>query len=230
MIKVLQNWDEIGQAAKFLAQKELPKHGNGEKNWDLYQLHRLVEKLDRGARIIDLGCSGVHTLKFLHALGFTDLAGVDLHITGLDRLQQAVRMWRGRTLRRPFKLYTRDLTDTGFGGNKFDFAACVSVIEHGVNFEKFLAEASRLLKPGGLLFVTADYWEEQIDLGDERGEFALPWKILCRKDVEDIIDLAGRFGFELYENCDIPSCSERCILWRKKEFTFIAMVFRRQTK
>lgn len=227
MIRVLQNWEEIGSAHKFLALNDLPRHGSAEKCWDLRLLYDIVEPLPRTAKIIDLGCSGVHTLKFLYALGFQNLTGVDLKPAVTDRINQVLRMWRGRTLTRPFKLYRRDITQTRFPQKTFDLATCVSVIEHGLDFEKFLIESSRILKPGGLLFVTADYWQEKIDISGDPGEYGLAWNILCKKDIEDIIELAGRFEFELYEDGGIPKCADRCTAWHRREFTFIAVVLRK---
>jgi len=39
MIKVLGNWQEIGEANEFLSRNALPKHGhNAEKNWGLWEI------------------------------------------------------------------------------------------------------------------------------------------------------------------------------------------------
>jgi hypothetical protein len=43
MIKILQNWAEIGEAKKFLNRKGLPRHvDNPEKNWDYYLLYSII--------------------------------------------------------------------------------------------------------------------------------------------------------------------------------------------
>ena len=94
--------------------------------------------------------------------------------------------------------------------------------------EEFLAEASRILKPGGLLFVTTDYWEDEIEVGAEVRTFGQPWMIFCRKYVEGIIKRSTDFGFGLYEEAMIPSCAEKCAVWNGKEFTFICMVFKKE--
>jgi 2-polyprenyl-3-methyl-5-hydroxy-6-metoxy-1,4-benzoquinol methylase len=227
MIKVLTNWQEIGEATKFLSKKNLPKHRSGEKNWDLVLLCQLIDPLSRNAKIIDLGCSGVDTLKFLHSMSFNNLIGVDLNITMLDRINQLAKMWQHKTLHPPFKLRKIDLTNTAFPASHFDFAACISVIEHGVDFERFIREATRLLKPDGILFVTADYWEEKIDTTDVEGEFGLTWKILAKDDVHHIIETASQNGLSPYENTTIPPCREKCVVWNNKEFTFISLAFKK---
>jgi len=81
MVKVLQNWEEIGRATKFLEREGLPRHGSSEKCWDYHRLFEVVKDFPRSAAILDMGCSGVHTLRFLHAMGFADLTGIDLHIS-----------------------------------------------------------------------------------------------------------------------------------------------------
>ena len=160
-------------------------------------------------------------------MGFTDLLGVDLNIPCIDRIRRLLLMWRGKTWKRPFRLYKRNLTNTDFQSQIFDLATCVSVIEHGVDSEKFLAEASRILKPQGLLFITADYWEEKIDMADDPGEFGLEWNILCRKDVENIVKMAADFGLEPYKDSNIPTCAEKCITWHKHQFTFVSIVLKK---
>lgn len=227
MIRVLQDWQEIGEASRFFSVNDLPRHGSIEKCWDLRLLYDMVAPLGRGSRIIDLGCSGAHTLGFLQAMGFADLVGVDLNVGARDRLAQGWRMWRERRWRRPFRILRRDLTQTGLGGGTFDAATCISVIEHGVDFEAFLRESSRLLKPGGLLLVSADYWEEKMDVSDDGGEYGMAWTILCKQDIEHLVELAGRCGFELLGDSAIPRCGQRCVIWHGREFTFVALAFRK---
>ena len=227
MIKVLQNWIEIGQNTTFISMKELPKHITAEKNWDFQHLFQIADPLDRGAKIIDLGCGGTCILRFLSKMGFTDLYGLDLNIPYIDRIRRLLLMWRAKTWKRPFRLYKRNLTHSGFKSQIFDLATCVSVIEHGVDFEKFLAEAGRILKPNGLLFITADYWEDKIDTSDDPGEFGLEWNVLCRNDVQNIIKIAAGFGLQPYEDANIPACDEKCISWHKRQYTFIAIVLKK---
>ena len=180
--------------------------------------------MDRSARAVDLGCGGLCTLKLLSAMGFSDLHGVDLNVRCVDRAAQLLHMWRGRTLTTPFKLHNRDLTRTRFADASFDLATCVSVIEHGVSFERFLSEANRILKPSGLLFVTADYWEDPVDVSDVPDQYNRPWTILSRRDIEQLLALASQHGFELCENdATIPPCDDRCIVWQEKEYTAIAI-------
>jgi len=56
-----------------------------------------------------------------------------------------------------------DLTKTSFPERSFAAIASLSVVEHGVDLDAYLAEAARILRPGGLLFTSTDYWCEPID-------------------------------------------------------------------
>ncbi len=222
---ILQNWNDIGTACKFLSQNKLPKHQSPEKNWDLYHLYHLVAEKNRSAAIIDLGCSGLDTLKLLSYMGFTNLQGVDLHITLLDYARQLAQWKRLQFARRPYRLRRGDLMQTRFAASSYDIVTCISVIEHGVDMERFLVEAARLLKPGGQLFVTADYWQTPIDTSDVEKQFRLPWKILSRQDIEKMVLIAGQKGLKPAGNEHIPPCAEPCVTWNGKDFTFIALEF-----
>lgn len=226
MIKILGNWDEIGAAVNFLGRQKLPRHGSAEKCWDLYHLHQVARDLPRSAPVIDLGCSGLHVLKFLHALGFSDLLGVDLNVTGLDRALRLRLMAREKTWRPPFRLRRGDLTRTHLPDASFNLATCVSVIEHGVDVNAFLAEAARLLRPGGRLFITADYWEEPL-APVAAGEFGLPWRILTRLDIEALLQTARELGLNPIGNSNIPNCAEKCVYWNGRDYTFITLGLRK---
>lgn len=228
MIKVLKSYTEIEKANDFLDRYALPKNGHTpEKNWDLYQLYAIAEKMPREIKIIDLGCGSLFALKLLRALGFRNLYGIDLSMPLRNKLTQAYWMWRSRSLYVPFHLYRGDLTATRFPAQMFDSAVCLSVLEHGVDMEKLFAEMRRLLRPGGSLFITIDYWEDKINIQQDSKPFSLAWKIFCKRDVEDIIGLAHKSGFSLSDNSIIPACSDKCVIWNNQEYTFLAMVFTR---
>ena len=49
-----------------------------------------------------------------------------------------------------------DATQTGFKDEAFDAISCVSALEHMPNWKRCIKEMHRLLKPGGMAFVTMD--------------------------------------------------------------------------
>ena len=227
MIRVLQSWEEIGRATHFLGQRDLPKHRSGEKCWDLYLLHQLAASLDRNAAILDQGYKGLQTLQLLRAMRLINLSGIDLYFCLEDRLRQAVWMWREKTLRPFFRLHRGDLLRTRFANASFDLLTCVSVIEHGVDTGLYLRECNRLLRPGGLLFVTTDYWENPLAMPEPAQEYGLPWKVFHRDEIKAFITQAAGVGLNLIEDGDVPACGDRCVIWHGQEYTFIALGFRK---
>jgi len=227
VIKVLSSWVEIGEAYKFLAAAGLPRHSSPEKNWDLFLLHGLLRDTPSDRPLVDLGCGDLSTLKLLHALGFRELHGVDLSIPLRAYASLAVRMLRGRTLRRPFHLHHGNMTRTRFPAASFDLAACISVIEHGVDVAAFLREASRILKPGGRLLVTTDYWEDGVEPPTAVLPFGLPWRPFSRAGIIQLLEMAAAAGLTLADHAAIPACGDRCVVWNGRAYTFIALVLRR---
>lgn len=120
-------------------------------------------------------------------------------------------MWKSRSIKIPFHLKKGDITKTGMPAECFDLAICISVIEHGVNLE-FICEVFHILKPGGILFITTDYWEKKILVKEESQPFGLPWRIFSKEEINDFINLSKIHGFCLYNDSSIPGCSDKCIL------------------
>ncbi len=227
MIKVLQNWSELGRMYQTLTSLDLQPHFVAQKNFDFYFLHQLVNPMRRTAKLVDLGCGDAGTLVFLQTLGFTDLHGIDLTITTATRTRQLVRMARSRRLAVPYHLYQGDLTNTPFPAASFDAGICISTIEHGVPLPQFFAEAKRILKPNAWLLVTTDYWEPKITLPPSAVADGLPWKISCKADVEELVRLGKAAGFSLLQDDPIPPCGEPCVSWSNQRYTFVLLIFRR---
>lgn len=217
MIQVLQNWQEVETATQALQASSLPTHITVQKNWDQWLLAQLLQASqgDRGSKILDLGCGDCCTLEFLSALGFHDLHGIDLTIKPAADNPSA------------YQLYQGDLIATSFPDRSYDVAVSISVIEHGVDLDAFFREAYRLLKPGGLLFVTTDYWQNKILVDASIQPFGLPWTIFSQTEIEQAIALATTRGFFLENNREVPACTETTVSWYEKDYTFIALAFRK---
>jgi SAM-dependent methyltransferase len=226
VIRVLQSWQEIGDSILGLQQAGLPTHPTAQKNWDHFLLRELLATTSRKALVVDLGCGEGHALSLLHALGFKKLQGLDLQIDWRARARQLSTIRRGKTLRLPFRLLKRDITRTSFPSESYDVAVSISTIEHGVDIESFLGEARRILRPGGLLFITTDYWENKIPTNGTH-VYGLPWQIFCRDQVEALITSAGELGLKLVQEATIPLCLDQPVSWQNSNYTFVALAFRK---
>lgn len=215
MIKVLKNWQEIGEATLGLQRKGLPTHTDTRKNWDQFLVYDTIASQDRNSCIIDLGCSPYCTLNFLAALGFKNIYGIDLNIEDSE-IENA-----------PYRLYRGDITNTPFSSNFFDFAVSISVIEHGVDLRAFFKEVSRIIKYNGLLFLTTDYWEKARDIDASIKPLGLPWKVFDKNDIQKLIIAAQDYGLTIEEDINIPPCSDKPIFWEGVEYTFIGLLFRK---
>jgi len=189
-------------------------------------LREFFEPLDRCISIIDLGCGKGYTVRLLSALGFGRIHGVDFRIGLPSRAWQVAAALR-RKGSLPYKMQRCDIRQTGLPSASFDAVLSVSTIEHGFDPPGFLFEASRFLRPDGLLFVTTDYWDPKNRAATSAQAFGFPWEILCRSQIESFVSLARSKGLTLFHDEPIPPCAERPVSWNGQEYTFIAMAFRK---
>lgn len=95
-----------------------------------------------GLKFLEVGCGTGLVLSNLEKMGFV-ATGVDLHIEGL-------KLARRRT---KATLICGELKRINFRA-KFDALGLFDVLEHVENQKSFLIECSKLLKPGGFVFLT----------------------------------------------------------------------------
>jgi 2-polyprenyl-6-hydroxyphenyl methylase/3-demethylubiquinone-9 3-methyltransferase len=100
-----------------------------------------------GAELVDLGCGGG-----LIALALAELGA---RVTGIDRSPSSVRAARDESARRSSasRFVCSDLARSGLRAESFDLAVLSDVLEHVVSPERAVREASRLIRPGGRLFL-----------------------------------------------------------------------------
>jgi len=227
VLKVLQNWQEIGEAVLALQRQNIPLHESAEKNWDHWLLYNALVPISRKQAVADLGCGEGHTLRMLYSLGFARIDGVDLKISAELRARQVFQMYRDRTLRRPYRLHRGNILSTRLETGAYGCVTSISTIEHGCDAAQFFNEAARLMQRDGLLFITTDYWEDKTDTSDAKDAFGLPWRILCRDEIDELVDIAAHAGLQPWLEMEIPKCSERPVYWNNRSYTFIAMSFRK---
>lgn len=226
MIKVLQDWQELGECIVTLQRDGLPLHTTPQKNWDHFMLRGALSQLEPSAPIADLGCGHGLTLEFLRRLGFENLLGIDLSISSRLRAREVLTMYRERRLTPPYRILRGSISESSIPASSISLALSISTIEHGVDVDRFLADAFRILKPGAQLFVTTDYWGDKIDTPQSIRAFGLPWRIFDRDQITCLLDSAARIGFEPPED-PIPDCSGAPVIWQGLRYTFIALLLRK---
>ncbi len=175
--EILKTKADIDKSSQFLRSEGLVLNDCDCKNWDLAHV---LPGLGHG-NILDMGCRGSIVLENAQRLGLAgEKVGIDL--AALPP-QDGITLIQG------------DLTKTGLPSGHFDYITCLSVIEHGVDVHAFIAECARLLKPGGKLFLTFDYWDPKITSGIRL--FGAPWTLFCRNDVEALIKACAAAGLKI---------------------------------
>ena len=193
LCKVLQSHAQIDECTRYLKQWGYVPHNIACKNWDLAHL---VPAIGDG-NFLDMGSSDSYILKNLaHKRIRGELYGIDLRAP--DVPISNVRYLIGDLMRTP-------LPDGHFAN-----ITCLSVLEHQVDYDKFAAEASRLLAPGGRVFVTFDYWEPRVTPPVKLYE--LDWMPLDAAMVRRFISSCARHGLDIVENFDFTA-GEPLIRW-----------------
>lgn len=208
----LQTERDVDEALRHSDLLDIPIHPCRWKNWDNYMAVHLAGKTLRYDRILDAGAC--RDSVFLPALRRQGHEG-DLISINLDEPKPEIV--DGITYE------NGDITRTRFNAKDFGFIACLSVIEHGVDPTKFLDESARILRHGGQLFVSFDYWGAQIDTKGMMA-FGAPIRMFNAIDVLSIIAYAQSIGLRA---TSVPSlaCRDPLVKWMGFEYTFCNLHF-----
>ena len=213
---VLQTKSEWEGAVKEVKRLKLPPHVDPPKNWDsLAALSCILRRTGKDASVLDAGGEKYsQILPWLYLLGYRNLWCINLSFQGPAR-------WG------PIRFEPGDITRTQFGAESLDVITCLSVIEHGVPTEVFLNEAARILKPGGLLILSTDYYPFKVDTHGARA-FGAPIRIFDAGDIKAALRMAGERG--LFPTSEVPfGCEEKPIRWQEYslEFSYLFMTLQK---
>lgn len=214
---VLKN-DLQWQIPKLLLQSlRLPVHtdaGQYKKNWDtLKMIKAVLNHSNEKDNIFDAGSEKYSPiLKILERLGYKNLYGMNLAFESNSK-QGNINYING------------DITKTDFPDEYFSAITCQSVIEHGVNLKDYLSEMCRLLKKGGVLVTSTDYFDTQIDT-QGKTYYNAPITIFSRAEMANFLSYARRVGFTVNERFDFSS-PKKIVTWDKVglSYTFINFTF-----
>lgn len=207
---------QVAIAKVFATEHKLPLHPDRWKNWDsflaIHHANRLVK--DKEGPILDAGAcrdpgSPSVFLPSLQKMGFVSLTGCNLD-EGPMAIEDGI-------------VYEyNDITETSYRDNHFAFIACLSTIEHGVNWMRYFHEMARILRPGGYLFTSFDYWEDPVDTGGQMA-FGAPIRIFTKNDVMQMSVFAVQCGLHLLKAPELD-CRERPVEWMGMRYTFMNLL------
>ena len=213
---VLKTTAERDAAIARVEQLGLPIYEEPSKNWDsLAALSAIVSRTGTSARVLDAGSvPEAVILPWLSLFGYRDLIGINLDV------------------KRPFHVgpirYERgDITKTPYESASFDAITCLSVIEHGVPVVPYLAEMARLLKPGGVLITSTDYWHEPVDTKGKTA-WGSPVKVFVADEIRAILRDAEAVGLRPTTDIDL-ACQDKVVHWTRQnlDYTFVVFTFTR---
>jgi hypothetical protein len=148
---VLKNIFEVKEAEHGLHKLQLFRHRSQIKSWDTYKMIKMISGAHRESFVLDVGCYESPILPMLKRLGFINLYRCDQVLISSDcnpnftnnnnssfkyhqDYEPIVKMYTDKS----YKLSIRNLEDTKYRDQMFDYVTSLSVIEHGVNIERYL--------------------------------------------------------------------------------------------
>lgn len=212
---VLQTRQQWKNAAMQALNLNLPLHPDPPKNWDsLAALGTILNNTNKTAAILDAGSETYSViLPWLSLYGYQNLIGINLVFDQPVQKDNIVYEYG-------------DLCQTKYESNCFDAVTCLSVIEHGVDIRAYFQEMSRLLKPGGILITSTDYYAESIDC-ENKVAFGVPVRIFSRSQVQEMLELASNFDLELTSSINLD-CAEKAVSWLELSYTFVVFALRKK--
>ena len=123
---------------------------------------------------------------------------------------------------KPLNLSIQNLEATNYQNDMFDFVTSLSVIEHGIDIQRYFIEMNRILKKGGFLMTSTDYWPEKIINTKCVLSQGTPDKIFDRNEIEYAITIGEKSGLKLIEPIDYTHM-DKVVHWKETglDYTFI---------
>lgn len=251
---VLKSNEEVLIAQRLLEELGLPIHHDKTKNWDLIKFITAVVGISKpDENFLDAGCGKRAVVaNTFSKLGFKNVYACDIlpqsHFIQrsisrriLLKAEKLLKKWKNNpfnfdnyylskqeNIRAPFCYSAQDLAQTSYQDSFFSTVCCLSVIEHLESAKIFIDEMARIIKSGGQLLITTDYWPQKVytkgiyPYGREQPEMT----IFSASEIQNLIKYASSKGFSFNEKIDL-SATDRLCSWDRvnKSYTFIFLRF-----
>jgi ubiquinone/menaquinone biosynthesis C-methylase UbiE len=113
-----------------------------QNHWQWRAVEKALQPL-QGQKVLDIGCAKGNFSRLLYASG--------AHVTGIDISAELLK--QAETLSPKIEFKYGSMTKIPYLAQSFDSAICIEVIEHVPQVSEAIAEAARVLKPGGKLVI-----------------------------------------------------------------------------
>lgn len=175
---------------------ELKYHSLEEKHWWFESrrdiIFKLIQKMDKNSKILEIGCSGGPLIKFLKQNGFNN-------IYGIDKSKKAIELCKSNGLK---NIFLMDGLKTRFNNEEFDIIIASDILEHIKEDNLALLEWNRILKKGGrlILFVPAFnfLWSEHDEVNKHYKRYSKSMLITLFKKSNFRIEKISYWNFILF--------------------------------
>ena len=148
-----------------------------------------------GKAILDAGCGSGYGTELLFRT-FTPS-----RLVAFDIMPEQIELAKKRHI--AAEIFVGDMTRIDLSSHSFDAVFVFAVLHHIPEWEKALAELTRMLKPGGVLLIE-DVGRKAADFSEHFG-FCHPKE--ARFDLQEFEDELKRIGFEILEQKKILGIS-----------------------
>lgn len=155
-----------------------------QKMYNIASLKNFSKHLLKKSFILDLGCGGGQDSLIFAQQGHT--------VTGIDITSEVIRLAK-KKVNHPKVTFKKSSFEKFSTSKKFDGIWCAKVF-HFIPLEDqnaFIKKVYKILKPGGVFYLTSKTTDKRIDYELNDGEYGTTRKRLTRKTFESILRKNG---------------------------------------
>ena len=192
--------------------------------------------LERGDRVLDLGCGEGRHVIAAYLAAEVDAIGVDLSLADLKNAQVKAEDFLTDTAgdeQRSLGLASADALRLPFADNSFDKVICSEVLEHIPDYRAALTEIRRVLKPGGLLCASVPRrWPEKICWALSDAYHQVPGGHLRIFRARELRGNIESLGFKHYHRhwahaLHAPFWWLKCLFWNTQDSNWLVRQYHR---